>query len=155
MQKQFAIHVGITCHTLSPTSPRHTSSFRSSSDMYILQLLQTCTYSNSFRHVHTPTPSDMYILQLLQTCTYSKSNAWTAKPMASTIFFILWPPHLKQSPPKTSGTQLLSLPSKANSRHFSSLNILSNTNPPSPRLIVISEPSLTCTLCISCFLNCR
>ena len=59
---------------------------------------------------------------LRQTHACSNSNASTAKPMAFALF------HTLASTsgtifPKTSGTLLLSLPSKANSRHFSSQNI--------------------------------
>ena len=55
-------------------------------------------------------------------------------------FLTLWPPHLEQSPPKTSGTLLLSLPSKVSSWHFSSQNI--SVKPHCPAL-----PSV-CTVCV-------
>ena len=56
-------------------------------------------------------------------------------------FFTLWPPHLEQSPP--SGSLLLSLPSKANSRHFSSQNISAEQHCPSP-LSVCTECVCVC-----------
>ena len=59
---------------------------------------------------------------LRQTHACSKSNASTAKPMAFALSHTLASTSGTISP-KTSGTLLLSLPSKANSRHFSSQNI--------------------------------
>ena len=59
-------------------------------------------------------------------------------------FLTLWPPHLEQSPP--SGTLLLSLPSKANSRHFSSQNI--SVKPHCPSLLSV------CTVCTVCVCVC-
>ena len=55
---------------------------------------------------------------LCQTHACSKSNASTAKPMAFALSHTLAPTSGTVSL-KTSGTLLLSLPSKANSRHFS------------------------------------
>ena len=62
-------------------------------------------------------------------------------------FFTLWPPHLEQSPP--SGSLLLSLPSKANSRHFSSQNISAEQHCPSP-LSVCTECVCVC-VCVYTF----
>ena len=59
---------------------------------------------------------------LRQTHACSKSNASTAKPMAFALSQTLAPTSGTISP-KTSGTLLLFLPSKINSRHFSSQNI--------------------------------
>ena len=59
---------------------------------------------------------------LLHTHACSKSNVSTAKPMASALFHTLAPTSGTIAF-KTAGTLLLSLPSKANSRHFSSQNI--------------------------------
>ena len=52
----------------------------------------------------------------------ANSNASTAKPVAFALSHTSAPTSGK-IPSKTSGTRLLSLPSKANSRHFSSQNI--------------------------------
>ena len=49
-----------------------------------------------------------------------------------TVFLTLRSPHLEQSPPKQSGALLFSLPSKANSWHFFSLNISAQQHCPSP-----------------------
>ena len=76
---------------------------------------------------------------LRQTHICSKSNVSTAKPMAFALFHTLAPTSGTISP-KTSGTMLLSLPSKVNSRHFSSQNI--SVKPHCPSL-----PSI-CTVCV-------
>ena len=48
-----------------------------------------------------------------------KDLAWQASH-----FLTLWPPHLEQSPPRHQALCcILSLPSKANSKHFSKLKI--------------------------------
>ena len=57
------------------------------------------------RHTHAQTPA------------LQPQNPWLSH------FLTLWSPHLEQSPPKISGNLSFSLPSKANSRHFSSQNI--------------------------------
>ena len=59
---------------------------------------------------------------LHQTHACANSNASTAKPVAFALSHTSAPTSGK-IPSKTSGTRLLSLPSKANSRHFSSQNI--------------------------------
>ena len=59
---------------------------------------------------------------LHQTHALSKFNASTAKPMAFTLSHTLAPMSGTISP-KSSGILLFSLPSKVNSRHFSSQNI--------------------------------
>ena len=71
---------------------------------------------------------------LRQTHTCSKSNASTAKSMAFALSHTLAPTSGTISP-KTSGTLLLSLPSKANSRHFSSQNI--SVRPHCPSLLSV------------------
>ena len=76
---------------------------------------------------------------LHQTHACSKSNASTAKPMAFALSHTLATTSGTISP-KTSGTLLLSLPSKVSSRHFSSQNI--SVKPHCPSL-----PSV-CTVCV-------
>ena len=76
---------------------------------------------------------------LSQTHACSKSNASTAKPMAFALSHILALTSGTISP-KTSGTLLLSLPSKANSRHFFSQNI--SVKPHCPSLLSV------CTVCV-------
>ena len=76
---------------------------------------------------------------LRQTHACSKSNASTPKPMAFAFSHTLAPTSGIISP-KTSGTLLLSVPSKVNSRHFSSQNI--SVKPQCPSL-----PSV-CTVCV-------
>ena len=74
-----------------------------------------------------------------QNPTLQRQNPWLSH------FLTLWPPHLEQSSPKTSGTLLLSVPSKANSRHFSSQNI--SVKPHwSPSLLSV------CTVCVCVYL---
>ena len=67
---------------------------------------------------------------LRQTHACSNSNASTAKRMAFACFHTSIPKSGTVSP-KTSGTLLLSLPSKANPRHFSSPNVLVRQHCPS------------------------
>ena len=87
-------------------------------------------------------------------------------------FLTLWPPHLEQSPPRQQAL-CYSLPSKANWRHCPSPNISVKQHYPSlPSVctvcvwgggggimqivhIVMAEPLLMYTLCISCLSNCR
>ena len=76
-------------------------------------------------------------LHLTHAC--SKSNASTAKPMAFTLSHTLAPTSGTNFP-KTSGTLLLSVPSKVNSRHFSSQNI--SVKPHCPSLLSV------CTVCV-------
>ena len=76
---------------------------------------------------------------LCQTHTCSNSNTSAAKPMAFALFHTLAPTSGTTSP-KTSGTLLLSLPSKANSRHFSCQNISAKQH---------CQSSLSvCTVCV-------
>ena len=87
---------------------------------------------------------------LHQTHACSKSNDSTTKPMAFALSHTLAPTSRTVSP-KTSGILLLSLPSKANSRHFSSQNIL--VKPHCPSLLSVCAvhcPSLlsVCTVCV-------
>ena len=87
---------------------------------------------------------------LRQTHACSKSNDSTTKPMAFALSHTLAPTSRTVSP-KTSGILLLSLPSKANSRHFSSQNIL--VKPHCPSLLSVCTvhcPSLlsVCTVCV-------
>ena len=79
------------------------------------------------------------LFALCQTHACSKSNVSTAKPMAFALSHTLAPTSGTISP-KTSGTLILSLPSKVNSRHFSSQNI--SVKPHCPSL-----PSV-CTVCV-------
>ena len=76
---------------------------------------------------------------LHQTHACSKSNASTAKPMAFALSHTLAPTSGTNFP-KTSGTLLLSVPSKVNSRHFSSQNI--SVKPHCPSLLSV------CTVCV-------
>ena len=76
---------------------------------------------------------------LHQTHACSKSNALTANPMAFALSHTLAPTSGTISP-KTSGTLLLSLPSKANSRHLSFQNI--SVKPHCPSLLSV------CTVCV-------
>ena len=76
---------------------------------------------------------------LRQTHACSKSNASNAKPMAFALSHTLAPTSGTISP-KTPGTLLLSLPSKANSRHFSSQNI--SVKPCCPKFLSV------CTVCV-------
>ena len=89
-------------------------------------------------------------------------------------FLTLWPPRLEQSPPRQQAL-CYSLPSKANWRHCPSPNISVKQHYPSlPPVctvcvwgggwwwgdmqivhIVMSEPLLMYTLCVSCLSNCR
>ena len=84
---------------------------------------------------------------LRQTHACSKSNASTAKPMAFALSHILAPTSATISP-KTSGTLLLSLPSKANSRHFFSQNI--SVKPHCPSLLSVC----TVCVCVFCIVTC-
>ena len=72
---------------------------------------------------------------------FIRHNASTPKPMAFALFHTLAPTSGTISP-KTSGTLLLSLPSKANWRHFSSQNISAKQRCPSPLSV--------CTVCVLC-----
>ena len=69
----------------------------------------------------------------------SNSNASTTKPIAFALPHTLDPTSRTISP-KISGTLLLSLPSTANSRHFSSQNISVKQHCPSPLSV--------CTVCV-------
>ena len=76
-------------------------------------------YTYTYNYIFTVPPA---LSTLRQTQACSNSNASTAKPMAFALSHILAPTSGTIFP-KASGTLLLSLPSKANSRHFSSQNI--------------------------------
>ena len=82
---------------------------------------------------------------LCQTHACSKSNASTAKPMAFALSHILAPTSGTISP-KTSGTLLLSLPSKANSRHFFSQNI--SVKPHCPSLLSVCTVRACVRACV-------
>ena len=82
---------------------------------------------------------------LRQTHACSKSKASTAKPMAFALSHTLVPTSGTISP-KTSGTLLLSLPSKANSRHFSSQNI--SVKPHCPSLLSVCTVRARARACV-------
>ena len=86
------------------------------------------SYLSELLHLYSPSHS-----------LHSNSNASTAKPMAFALFHTLAPTSGTISS-KTWGTLLLSLPSKANSRHFSSQNISAKQHCPSPLSV--------CTMCV-------
>ena len=93
------------------------------------------SYLSELLHLYSPSRS----LALRQTHACSNSNASTAKPMAFALSHTLAPTSGTISP-KTSGILLLSLLSKANSRHFSSENISAKQHCPSPLSV--------CTVCV-------
>ena len=86
---------------------------------------------------------------LRQTHACSKSNVSTAKPMAFALSHTLAPTYGTISP-KTSGSLLLSLPSKANSRHFSSQNISVKPHCPSPLSVCPVWVCVCVCVCVVC-----
>ena len=92
------------------------------------------SYLSELLHLYSPSRS-------LRSSSDLKSNASTAKLMAFALSHTLAPTSGTISP-KTSGTLLLSLPSKVISRHFSSQNI-------SVKPHCSSLPSV-CTVCVVC-----
>ena len=85
-------------------------------------------------------------LRLTHAC--SKSNASTTKPMAFAPSHTL-APTFETISPKTSGTLLLSLLSKANSRHFFSQNISVKLHCPS--LLSVCTVCLFVCVCVCVF----
>ena len=90
--------------------------FRSLLSFWATTPLQSLLF---IRHTHAQTP-------MIQ-----RQNPWLSH------FLTLWPPYLEQSPPRH---QALSLPSKANSRHFSSQNISVKQH--------CTSPLSVCTVCV-------
>ena len=94
------------------------------------------SYLSELLHLYSPSRS---LSALRHTHACSKSNTSTTKPMAFTLSHSLAPTSGTISP-KTSGTLVLSLPSKANSSHFSSHS--TSVKPHCPSLLSI------CTVCV-------
>ena len=97
-----------------------------------LHVLQCNHRFRSLLSFWATTPLQSFPLSLLfvRHTHAQNSNASTAKPMAFALSHTLAPTSGTISP-KTSGTLLLSLPSKANSRHSSSQNISAKQHCPS------------------------
>ena len=91
---------------------------RWNADIFFVLPLQSFLLSPLFvRHMHAQTP-------MLQ-----PQNLWLLH------FLTLWPPHLEQSPPRRQAL-CYSASSKANARHFSSLNISAKHHCPPPLYIM-------------------
>ena len=106
------------------------------------------SYFSELLHLYSPshslhTSSDRHA----QTPTLQPQNPWLSH------FLTLWPPYLEQSPPRHQALVLLSLPSKANSRHFSSQNISVKQNCPSP-LSVCTVCACVCMCVCVCVCEC-
>ena len=101
-------------------------------------VLKHGTYLSELLHLYSPSRS------LRSSSLCSKSNTSTTEPMAFALSHTLAPTSGTISP-KTSGNLLLSLPSKANWRHFSSHNI--SVKPHCPSLLSVCT-GCACIFCI-------
>ena len=117
----------------SQSSPRHQNCTPLLQQLYWLPISERIKYKTACMCYNSITGfAPSYLSELLHlyspSCSLrsssdacSKSNVSAAKPMAFALSHTLAPTSGTISP-KTSGTLLISLPSKVNSRHFSSQN---------------------------------